>query len=558
MPPASARMAPAKSPLLGALAGALGAAGDDRSWAVIAGLTGLGFGHRVSPGLGPEAWAGFSWASELVPALHGLGYPARVHFAPAGDPMWLRVLDGAIDDIEREVTAGRAAIAWGIQVAAFGLVRGIDRERGRLAVSGVLDGQGGATEIAIADLGGGEAPALFVIALGERAPIDPGAALDAALVRAVRELSGAVSVEGSSIAGLAAHDLAIASLQRGDFDPSGAALGLAIAGEARSLAAEWLRGLGGEAALATAADAAWQASGALAAACRVLPFPPPRGLDIGGDRRAEVVAALERARAADAALLRHIGAALDRRRHGAAAALQVEHLAPADAGELYRCLADVPLVAARSSESRCRDVVAPRLGRDFHALAARDAAGRVRAHLYYAPLERSFYPIRADRPVLLLFCAWVARDLRGRGLGRRLCAALREHARALGAAGVLAESTELDVFLPEASWRALGFREIEREGPMRLGYLPADDTDGGIQAAWIPPAAAGSGLTVRHAPNCPLLDAVRRAAAHEARAAGLPVDEGDATGPEAGVTGSGRRLPNTPLPPGAYRLLVVD
>ena len=116
---------------------------------------------------------------------------------------------------------------------------------------------------------------------------------------------------------------------------------------------------------------------------------------------------------------------------------------------------------------------------------------------------------------------------------------------------------ELEVFLPEDAWRSLGFQEIDREGPMRLCFLPAYDGSK-IEARWIPPPEEARGIVVRHAPNCPLLDAGRRQAVAMARAAGIEVDEADATGPQAGVSARGRRLPNLPMSGDSIRSFIED
>jgi len=546
--------------LLGALGGALRSAGDHRGLAEIAGGSGLAFAHRAFPGLYAAGPTSFAWAAELPDMLGALGYDAEVFHADPGSPVLGAVRSRAVARIESELAAGRAAVIWGVHLPEFGLVRGLDRAAATLAVSGVLDEQGGRHELALGRLGEeGDAPALLVAALGERVVQNEDAAGDAALALAIRALSGGASSVGPARSGPDAYDLWTDGLRSGRFDPGGAAYTLAIVAEARALGADYLSARAREGApdaravFQPAAEAAWRAAGALRVAADHLPFPLLAGTSIDSELRAAVIEALIRARQADADLLRHLQSVLDARRRQAGAALRIARLEAGDDRALFRCLGDLPMGGLDEAEARCRDALRPRLGRDFFALTAEDRAGHVEAHLYYAPLERSLYPIRADRPALFLFCGWVRKALRGRGVGPRLVAALREHARELGVAGILAEATELDVFLPERAWAALGFREIAREGPMRLCYLPAGDETGAhvIDAAWVPPPPDQDALWVRHAPNCPLLDASRRAAAAAARTVvpvGAVVDESEAAGPEAGVSFGGRRLPNLPLP----------
>jgi hypothetical protein len=103
------------------------------------------------------------------------------------------------------------------------------------------------------------------------------------------------------------------------------------------------------------------------------------------------------------------------------------------------------------------------------------------------------------------------------------------------------------VFLSEDALSRLGFREVARAAETRLAYRALGREH--PVARYVDPAPAVADVTVRHAYNCPLLYATRRAAAQAAQAAGLSVDQADAQGAEAGLLASGKRLPSLPAAP---------
>jgi hypothetical protein len=533
------RFVPHWASFIGALRGALAARCDDRSAEEIFGLTGFAFRLTVAPRVASGGWAAFPWAEELAAAVGGLGYASELIYAREGDPRTGALREQAVALLRR---ARAPVIVFGVQLAEFGLARtGANPET--LVVSGTLDNAGGRQTLPTAALGQGDVPILFALALGEHDLLPPAVALASALEQAVR-LGHEPWVRGGDAAGLSAYDAWIHALETGHVDPTGHAHAAQLLGEARRHAAQFLASahLPG-ADLAAAADEYARVAAATAELGDRFPFPPAAPLDDAG--LATATRLLGRARDAEARGLAAISAALRAHAHDhTQSRFQIDDVTP---DELYRCLADLPIGDLGQPMEECKREIDPRLGRTFFGKVARDrASGDVVGHVYYAELADSRYPIAAEGRQLFLFCPWVKRSLRGRGIGRALGAALVAHAHTLGADGILTEASTLPIFLHEDGLAQLGFREVARHGETRIMHLALSDRR--PVARYLPPTEL-SGLRIRHAYNCPLLHATRRAAAEVARERGLAVDEAAASGPAAGIEHAGDRLPNLPFGP---------
>src|SRR5439155_14478521 len=160
----------------------------------------------------------------------------------------------------------------------------------------------------------------------------------------------------------------IAALGSGHIDPAGHAFAAQLLAEARQQAAEFLAA---QPALAAAADAFARVAAAAGELTERTPFPPTRPLD-----NLELAAAaqlLARARDAEARGLSALEAAAAARARAAAEEAYTIEDASAT-GDLFFCLADVPVGGLAPAADRCRRELAPRLGRSFHAKLARERA----------------------------------------------------------------------------------------------------------------------------------------------------------------------------------------
>jgi ribosomal protein S18 acetylase RimI-like enzyme len=537
------QVAPDFHSFVAALRGALAERGEEPPVADVFGLTGFAFRLVVSPRVDLSGWAAFPWAQELPAAVGRLGWRAELVHADEGHPL-RGVLHARALELCRQ-----SAIAWGVHVPAFGLAR---LDGAELRISGALDGRGGAQTMPAAALGGGDVPQLFALALIEKHSMDTEAARTDALREALRLAFEPMAPAGYA-AGLTAFDAWIAALESGHVDPAGHAYTAQLLAEARRHAATF-----------TGIEDYGRVAAAASELAERFPFPPQRPLDNAALEGAAQL--LRRAREAELRALAGVEKSLVARlRDASADRYSIEDAAPAD---LYGCLVDLPVGGLEPAARDCVREVGPRLGRDFFAKVARDRqTDAVVGHVYWAPLEASRYAIAAEGKQAFLFCPWVKAELRGRGIGKRLFAALRADAEARGFDGILTEATTLPIFLHADVYA--GFRELAREGEMRLLYLPIRSEH--PVARWLPAPAGGGApassarrggglpppaeedlsdrIDVRHAYNCPLLYATRRAAAEAARAERLPVDERDADGAEAGIVTRGRRLPNLPAAP---------
>jgi GNAT superfamily N-acetyltransferase len=515
------KVAPDFHSFVAALRGALTSRADEPAASDVFGLTGFAFRLVVSERVDLSGWAAFPWAEELPAAVARLGWTSEVVHASEGNPLRSVLHARALE------LCKQPAIVWGVHVPAFGLAQ---RDFEQLRISGTLDGRGGAETMPASALGGGDVPELFVLALVEKHPIDAEAARTDALREALR-LGFEPTAPAGYAAGLAAYDAWIAALDTGHVDPAGHAYTVQLVAEARRHAAAF-----------TGIEEYGRVAASLAELAERFPFPPQRPLDNAALAGAKAI--LTRARDAETRAL----AAVEKMLVGRLRATSEDAYAIEDgrAQDLYKCLADLPIGGLDRAADDCLGLIEPRLGRDFFAKIARDrATGAVVGHMYWAPLEASRYPIAAEGKQAFLFCPWVSAPLRGRGIGRRLFAALRADAEARGFDGILTEATTLPIFLHADVYK--GFRELAREGEMRLLYLPLRSEH--PVARWLPPGEPSERITVRHAYNCPFLYAIRGTVAQAARNERLPVDERDAEGPEAGIVTRGNRLPNIPAAP---------
>jgi GNAT superfamily N-acetyltransferase len=208
-----------------------------------------------------------------------------------------------------------------------------------------------------------------------------------------------------------------------------------------------------------------------------------------------------------------------------------------DASSLFACTADVPLPLEPQTE-RCRERTAVR------ALLLKDDERTV-GQLLYAPLGESLYPIAAEGTRWLVFCPWVSRDRRGRGLGGRLFSALLHRAREAGIDGALALATTDERFLDAAGYLKHGFIEVARRGELGLLeiLLTGRPSCARIVDPVQPPRGGALPVTVRHGYNCPLLLAARDNVVAAGAELSMSIDVRDATSQDpAGVTVGGRPL----------------
>ncbi|HZQ34993.1 MAG TPA: hypothetical protein VFD32_03605 [Dehalococcoidia bacterium] len=306
--------------IVGALTGTLRALGAEHAPATVAVLTGHAFRFALTQtpagaigAGGPNAFA----TSSAVPLFEGLGWRFRAFDAAADDPAYaerrveaLRLLHGCLD-------RGRPAIAFGLHLPEFGIVRGYAGDD-LLAGTAVSSQYGERIPAAQWPAPGRPLPIrLFLPA--QRLKVRHDRALGAALRFAVSyartgDAAGVVAEEPVIASGLAAYTRWLALLEgEAPISAHGHAYCIQALQEARTQAAQVLA--------AAAVEPAWHGLGAAAVAYKrevaVLSqlatlFPYPNGGSVGspGVRRAGA-AALRRALAAEAEAIAALAAALD-------------------------------------------------------------------------------------------------------------------------------------------------------------------------------------------------------------------------------------------------------
>src|SRR5260221_3679370 len=136
-----------------ALAAGARALGDPRDFPSLFAASALSFRLSVDARLTPAGPHRFAWREELTLAAERLGCRWRLVAASSIDPLFAAARDDAFALAAAGVRAGRPTLLFGVHVAEFGIVRGVDETADALVVSGLLDGGGAPDTLARAALG---------------------------------------------------------------------------------------------------------------------------------------------------------------------------------------------------------------------------------------------------------------------------------------------------------------------------------------------------------------------------------------------------------------------
>lgn len=231
---------------------------DNLSLAEVMGLTSHAFRFQAGPEMSPAGPTAFDWKSVAVQGMKALGFRSKAVSTGARktEPTPEELAEG-IALVQASIDDGVPVIAWNLDSAGFGLIYGYDDER---QVFQCWDVSAPGKELAYEQLGRGQYPELFLLALGKRTeaahrtvdlvPMSPltevqlshyRETLRLALEMAIRHACGEekAALPGYSV-GLAAYDAFADSLLRGEAHPFGSAYTAAVVGEARKFAAEFL------------------------------------------------------------------------------------------------------------------------------------------------------------------------------------------------------------------------------------------------------------------------------------------------------------------------------
>jgi ribosomal protein S18 acetylase RimI-like enzyme len=515
-------LTPCASSLLGSLHGALRTLDAERPLAEVAALSGLAFRLQVDAEISLASAHAFPWAEELPAALSRLGHDCELLHLDETDPLF-----GTAAATRRilELAGRGVAIAWGIHLPEFGVVTGV--EGPRLRVSGVLDGRGGGQWLDAARLGRADLPVTFVLRpLARRGDHDEGVAEQAALVQAIRLLGGASARMGGFVGGAAAWEAWSTAMRSGRLDPTGHAYLAQIVAEGRTLGATWLERVG-----SSAAASLRRSAEALCELAAAWPYPVPDGGALPSRARDEHARLLDACAEAERDARASLERALDGRRRARAAAVTLEEVDRS--GELFACVRDLPLAGLEQEADELRG------HHQLRAKIAREGADVV-GHVYYADLADSGAAVKAKGRWLYIYCAWVAQDRRGAGIGRRLFDALMAEVIATGYQGLLVEATAQPMFLHHGAYEALGFEEVDRlEDEIRLLSLPPGAPAELARSAQ--PSSLRLPVVVAEGRPCPLLLRAARNLASAAHACDVELIE--RKDPPHGIEIGGRRLP---------------
>lgn len=541
-------MQPAPSSLISAISACLTAMGDERDVADVAGLTALAFRLQVDPEVTPASVSMFPWTADLPSAFARLGYPLQCFLADDTDPLFLHTHTQAMSAVASALEVGRPSLAWEIVLPEFGVISKIHEDT--LTVASVLDGTGAPDTMPTERLGRGETPVLFVAVPGEATSVDPRDATRGALLAAIRQLGGHGARLGAMIAGVDAYRAWSATVAAGRVSPMGHAYLAKTTADLRASigpfldrAARQLSDESGEP-LGIAARAFGRSAAALLEISDSWPFPPNPGAALTGRARKDHAALLSNAHTAEKEALAALDNALrvdrnaERRR-----TVRIVKARTEDATKFFRCISDLP-IGGLDKEVEALQTAIPTMSAQM-ALANEKPVG----HVYYTELDATRAGIVVpEGRFLYVFCAWVAHELRGSEIGKRLFAALIEEAGLEKFDGIFVEATTQPHFLHHQMYEAVGFEEVDRlEDDVRLLYLGLAKKK--LRAKFVRserPADGKLPVVINGGRPCPLL--LRTARNMERAAASSAVTLAKDDGSAHGIHVGGRRLPLSLLP----------
>lgn len=305
--------------ITGALTGALRALGAEQSPATVAVLSGHAFrfvltetAEGVAGAGGPSAFA----AASALPLYEGLGWRFRAFEVAANDPAFIEQREQALHLLRSCLDGGRPAIAFGLHLPEFGVVRGY--AGGDLLASTAVSSQYG-ERIPAAQWPAPGRPLPIRLFLPEhRLKVNREAALEAALRFAVAyarqgDAPGAIAEEPIVASGLSAFARWLALLESdAPIAVHGQAYCVQALQEARTQAVRVLAEVAREPrwrGLAAAATAYQREVMALSQLATLFPYPNGGSVGSPGVRRTGAVA-LRRALAAEEDAVAALGAAL--------------------------------------------------------------------------------------------------------------------------------------------------------------------------------------------------------------------------------------------------------
>ncbi len=299
----NAAVVPCWTTFLGALAGALSAAGSAPvELSEAAGRTGFAFRLNVRDDVDASGPSTYPNAETARRAFDQMGWDVEHIAASPTDNAFAARQRRAVEAIQRGVDRGVAAVAWGITLGEYSLVSGYDSDERRFTVSTVLGAEADSKGLAYGDLGL-SAGFLDVMVPRERVETDSAAVAAEALRIGVGHAIGAEAHYAGFANGLAGYGLWIESMREGRAQLFGTAYNVQVYGEARRFAHEYLSGLAADGVLEeteTLSDAAGdygRVADNFSSLGDIVHFHPdlPRQERVAAEAAAEAVELLERA-----------------------------------------------------------------------------------------------------------------------------------------------------------------------------------------------------------------------------------------------------------------------
>jgi len=159
-------------------------------------------------------------------------------------------------------------------------------------------------------------------------------------------------------------------------------------------------------------------------------------------------------------------------------AMKIEKLDLENVGNAYACLHNPPPQSAfwQNFLPQSRLWLKQNLGEyvdGYHLIDKETIVG----HIYYVTSERALIEYEIEPNVAFIYCVYLWKEHRGRGVGRRFLNYFKEEMRKQGFKGILTEASDFPRYMHYSHFQKQGFKMVLEQEPFKLMYFPLAKRD---------------------------------------------------------------------------------
>jgi GNAT superfamily N-acetyltransferase len=102
-------------------------------------------------------------------------------------------------------------------------------------------------------------------------------------------------------------------------------------------------------------------------------------------------------------------------------------------------------------------------------------------HIYYVASEKALVEYEIEPNVVFIYCVYLWKEHRSKGLGRKILNHFKEEMRKQGFKGILVEASSFPRYLHHSHFQKQGFKTILEKEPFQLMYFPLTQKEAKIK-----------------------------------------------------------------------------